>query len=60
MLDLFYDFYNNYLINSELEGASNFALLLSYISIGLIFYVLIRFVIWLFEMVNPNLWKIRK
>lgn len=60
MLDLFFNFYNDYLIGSNLEGAESFALLLSYISIGLIFYVLVKFIIWIFESINPNIWKIRK
>ena len=50
MIDILYDFIRNSLIgeNTTIAGADDLAVLLTFISIVLIFFVLIKLIIWAF------------
>lgn len=54
MVDLIYNFiYNTLLGSTTLQGAEQIAILLTYTTIVLIFFVLVKLVIWCFNIVKP-------
>lgn len=58
MIDLIYNFILNTLLgSSEIQGATDLALLLTYTTIVLIFFVLVKLVVWCFNFVGGNTWK---
>ena len=53
MIDLIYDFiYNTLLGNTTMPGAQDLATLLTYTTIVLIFFVLVKLVCWCFNVVG--------
>lgn len=61
MIDLIYNFIYNILIgeNTTIQGADTLAVLLTFASIVLIFFVLVKLVIWVFNL-GAGRWRIRK
>ena len=61
MIDLIYNFIRNTLIgeNSTIQGADDLALLLSFATIILIFFVLVKLVIWCFRVASGS-WRARR
>ena len=58
MIDLIYNFIlNTFLGTSEIQGATDLALLLTFASIILMFFVLVKLVVWCFNFVGGNTWK---
>lgn len=57
MIDLIYNFIRNTLIGAEstIQGADDLALLLSFATIILIFFVLVKLVVWCFRMASGNI-----
>lgn len=59
MIDLIYDFILNYLLgNPNFDGATQLATLLTYTTIVLFFFILIRLVVWAFGFVFK--WRRRR
>lgn len=61
MIDLIYNFIYNILIgeNTTIQGADTLAVLLTFAAIVLIFFVLVKLIIWVFN-VGAGRWRIRK
>ena len=61
MIDLIYNFIYNILIgeNTTIQGADTLAVLLNFASIVLIFFVLVKLIIWVFN-IGAGRWRIRK
>jgi hypothetical protein len=57
MIDLIYNFIRNTLIgqNTTIQGADDLALLLSFATIILIFFVLVKLVIWAFKISSGHI-----
>lgn len=56
MIDLIYNFIRNTLIGQDttIQGADDLALLLSFATIILIFFVLVKLVMWCFRVASGN------
>lgn len=61
MIDLIYNFIYNILIgeNTTIQGADTLAVLLTFAAIVLIFFVLVKLIVWVFN-VGAGRWRIRK
>lgn len=57
MIDLIYNFIRNTLIGAEstIQGADDLALLLSFATIILIFFVLVKLVMWCFRIASGSI-----
>lgn len=56
MIDLIYNFIRNVLIGADttISGADDLALLLSFASIIIIFFVLIKLIVWVFRIASGS------
>lgn len=58
MIDLIYNFILNALLgNSTIQGANDLALLLTYTAIIMIFFTLVKLIMWAFFIVNPKKYR---